>query len=153
MLPAAVLRAIEELAVCCVAPTPEAAAEKIAADGQDQLNFHLWLQQEAFLENEAPFEAGRLWIRHASRAREDFRGRRREAEPQAKPEEIAWWQGGGDHTNENWEPQHLKASHLNPSSDCCSADDVLKVLAHLPVSAPLEVRHYLEDWERRLRKR
>lgn len=150
VLPEAVLAAIEDLAVCVVAPNAEAANEKIAAEGQDQFNFHVWLQQEAFLSDAAVPEAERLWIRHASRARsEEMRHRREETHPEDKP----WWQGGGDTAaGAEWEPHHLKASHLNPSSDSCSSEDVLKVLAHLPLSAPMEVRRYLENWERKLRK-
>eukprot|EP00435_Cladocopium_sp_Y103_P001242 s639_g1.t1 len=118
VLPEAVLAAIEDLAVCVVAPNAEAANEKIAAEGQDQFNFHVWLQQEAFLSDEAVPEAERLWIRHASRARsEEMRYRREETHPEDKP----WWQGGGDTAAgaAEWEPHHLKASHLNPSSDSC----------------------------------
>jgi len=150
ILPETVMKAVEDLAVCVVAPNADAAAEKIATEGEDRCNFHLWLRQEAFLSDEAIPEAERLWIRHASRAREEIRYRREETHQEDKP----WWQGGGDTAAgaAEWEPHHLKAQHLNPSSDTCSSDDVLKVLAHLPLSAPMEVRRYLENWERKLRK-
>eukprot|EP00434_Breviolum_minutum_P027507 symbB.v1.2.024324.t1/scaffold2287.1/size83372/2 len=105
ILPETVMKAVEDLAVCVVAPNADAAAEKIATEGEDRCNFHLWLRQEAFLSDEAIPEAWqlgigfdtshgfrpqaeRLWIRHASRAREEIRYRREETHQEDKP----WWQ-------------------------------------------------------------
>ncbi|CAE7326549.1 AVT1, partial [Symbiodinium sp. CCMP2456] len=159
IVPESLLNCLHDLAVCVVAPTPEAAAEVIAGSvpstaeaKESSPRFHLWLEQEAYIgENTAP-EAERLWIRTAHRGgARGFLGAKAQPEKPIQAKEKSWWEGGGTTARMGlWEPQHLKALCSNPLGDC-TADDVLKVLGALPVDAPSEVRRYLEAWEKRMR--
>jgi len=156
VIPVSLQENLEDMSVCVVAPTAEAASQRIAEAAVAAMNsadppergspsFHLWLEQEAFVDasREAP-EAERLYLRLART--EKARDFVREAREVEKP----WWQGGGSSQTKQWEPKDLKALCSNPLGDC-TADDILKVLGALPVEAPSEVRRYLESWEKRMR--
>ncbi|CAE7646097.1 AVT1 [Symbiodinium sp. CCMP2592] len=158
-IPEPLMNCLHDLAVCVVAPTPEAAAEAIAGSvpstaeaSESSSRFHLWLEQEAFIGENSPPEAERLWIRTAYRGgARGFLGAKAPPEKAKQVKEKSWWEGGGTTARTGlWEPQHLKALCSNPLGDC-TADDVLKVLGALPVDAPSEVRRYLEAWEKRMR--